>query len=131
MKTVTIKIYKDPADPRPTHQLPDVPWSAGITALQALIIGGSLYEHSFSFRVVYSSIFGAFIDSVDGVDDNPTTGRFWMLCVEGQESSVRVLDAIGNADEMTTNDVLELRYVFAVDSSNQQSSPEVQSLSAS
>ena len=37
-----------------------------------LIIGGSLYEHSFSFRVVYSSIFGAFIDSVDGVDDNPT-----------------------------------------------------------
>ena len=33
---------------------------------------------------------------------------------------------IGNADEMTTNDVLELRYVFAVDSSNQQSSPEVQ-----
>lgn len=96
-----------------------------------MIIGGSLYEHSFSFRVVYSSIFGAFIDSVDSVDDNPTTECFWMLCVEGQESSVRVLDAIGNDDEMTTSDVLELRYVFAVESSNQQAPPEVKSLSAS
>ena len=47
-----------------------------------------------------------------------------MLCVEGQESSVRVLDAIGNDDEMTKSDVLELRYVCAVESSHQQATPE-------
>ena len=78
MNTVTIKIYKDPADPNPTHQLPDISWFAGITALQAMIIGEAMYEKSFSFRVVYRSIFGAFIDSIDGVDDDPTAGRFWM-----------------------------------------------------
>lgn len=45
MNTVTIKIYKDPADPNPTHHLPDIPWFAGITALHAMIIGEAMYEN--------------------------------------------------------------------------------------
>jgi hypothetical protein len=57
MNPVTIKIFKAPADPNPTHQLLDIPWFAGITALQAMIIGEAMYEKSFSFRVVYRSIF--------------------------------------------------------------------------
>jgi hypothetical protein len=119
MNTVTIKIYKDPADPNPTHQLPDIPWFAGITALQAMIIGEAMYEKSFSFRVVYRSIFGAFIDSIDGTDDDPTAGRFWMLYIDGEESSVGVSEAIISEDEVITSAVLEWRYVGAAEASHQ------------
>jgi hypothetical protein len=36
---VKINIYADPSKPNLTLSLPDVPWYAGITALQAMIIG--------------------------------------------------------------------------------------------
>jgi hypothetical protein len=36
---VKINIYADPSKPNPTLSLPDVPWYAGITALQEMIIG--------------------------------------------------------------------------------------------
>jgi hypothetical protein len=39
--TVDIKIFKDPANP-PTHDIPDVPWFAGITVLEAMIIGEAM-----------------------------------------------------------------------------------------
>src|SRR5438445_12669072 len=39
---VKINIYADPSKPNPTLSLPDVPWYAGITALQAIIIGEAL-----------------------------------------------------------------------------------------
>jgi hypothetical protein len=39
INVVQIKIYANPNDPNPTQTLLDVPWFAGITALQAMIIG--------------------------------------------------------------------------------------------
>jgi hypothetical protein len=119
MNPVTIKIFKYPADPNPTHQLPDIPWFAGITALQAMIIGEAMYEKSFSFRVVYRSVFGALIDSIDGTDDDLTAGRFWMLYIDGEESSVGVSEAIISEDEVITSAVLEWRYVGAAEASLQ------------
>jgi hypothetical protein len=110
MNTVTIKIYKDPAQPDPSDQLPDVPWFAGITALQAMVIGEAMHERCFSFRVVYRSIFGAFIDSIDGVDDHPGNQKFWMLYINGQESNVGVSEAIISEDETVTSAVIEWRY---------------------
>lgn len=110
MNSVTIKIYKDPASPDPSDQLPDVPWYAGLTALQAMIIGEAMFEKSFSFRVVYRSIFGAFVDSIDGVDDDPVNQRFWMLFINGEESGVGVSEAIISEDDTITNAVVEWRY---------------------
>jgi hypothetical protein len=110
MNSVTIKIYKNPSKPDPSDQLPDVPWFAGMTVLQAMVIGEAMYEKSFSFRVVYRSIFGAFIDSIDDVEDDPGSQRFWMLFVNGQESSVGVSEAIISEDETITTAVIEWRY---------------------
>lgn len=120
MNTVMIKIYKDPSRPEPTDQLPDVPWFAGITALQAMVIGESMYEKSFSFRVVYRSVFGAFIDSIDGVDDNPDGQKYWMLFINGQESSVGVSEAIISEDETITSAIVEWRYCDVSVESNKQ-----------
>jgi hypothetical protein len=120
MNTVTIKIYKDPTQPNPSDQLPDVPWFAGITALQAMVIGEAMYEKSFTFRVVYRSIFGAFIDSIDGVDDDPGNQKFWMLYINGQESNVGVSEAIISEDETITSAVVEWRYDDISGGSHQQ-----------
>jgi hypothetical protein len=100
MNTITIKIYKDPTQPDPSYQLTDVPWFAGITALQAMVLGEAMYEKSF----------GAFIDSIDGVDDDLVKQKFWMLYINGQESAVGVSEAIISEDEMITAATVEWRY---------------------
>jgi hypothetical protein len=74
-----------------------------------MIIGEAIYEKSFSFRVVNRSIFGAFIDSLDGADDDPAAGCFWMLYRAGEESGVGVSGAIISEDEVVTSAVLEQR----------------------
>jgi hypothetical protein len=42
VNTIKINIYADPSRPEPSLSLPDVPGHAGITALQATIIGEAL-----------------------------------------------------------------------------------------
>ncbi|UFX46494.1 DUF4430 domain-containing protein [Bradyrhizobium sp. 41S5] len=91
---VQIKIYADPSDPNPTHILPDVPWFAGITALQAMIIGEAMNSTNFSFRVEYRSIYGAQLDSIDGVTDGSKPNCYWLLWINGKESSVGASEAI-------------------------------------
>jgi hypothetical protein len=120
MNKVTIKIYKDPTRSEPSHQLPDIPWFAGLTALQAMIVGEAMYEVSFTFRVIYRSIFGAFIDCIDGVADDPSAQRFWMLYVNGEESNVGVSEAIISEDETVTSAVIEWRYAAVSEVGNHQ-----------
>jgi hypothetical protein len=108
---VKINIYADPSKPQPTLTLPDVPWYAGITALQAMVIGEAMHPSNFSFRVVYRSIYGAFIDSIDGVTDGDQPNHYWMLYVDGDESEVGASEAILQEDETITRVVVEWRYV--------------------
>src|ERR1700742_2679131 len=91
--------------------LPDVPWYAGITALQAMIIGEAMHASNFSFRVVYKSIYGAFIDSIDQVTDNDTPNFYWMLKVDGADPGVGASEAIIQEDASKTTAVVEWRYM--------------------
>jgi hypothetical protein len=91
--------------------LPNVPWYAGITALQAMVIGEAMYQKNFSFRVVYRSIFGAFIDSIDGVTDDPGKQLYWMLYINGQEADVGASEVVIQEDESITSAAVDWRYV--------------------
>jgi hypothetical protein len=107
---VQIKIYADPNSPDPTMSLPDVPWYAGITALQAMIIGEAMHPSNFSFRVVYRSIFGAFVDSIDGVTDGDMANHFWLLAIDGLDAQVGASEAIIREDATRTAAVVEWRF---------------------
>jgi hypothetical protein len=107
---VQIRIYANPADPNPTHSLPDVPWYAGITVLQAMIIGESMNSTNFSFRVEYRSIYGAQIDSIDGVADGATPNCYWLLWINGSESTVGASEAILLEDLTNQTALVEWKY---------------------
>ena len=107
---VQLKIYADPNSPNPTMTLPDVPWYAGITALQAMIIGEAMHPSNFSFRVVYRSIFGAFVDSIDGVTDGDLPDHFWLLAIDGVDADVGASEAIIQEDANKTTALVEWRF---------------------
>jgi hypothetical protein len=109
--TVKIDIYADPSKPNPTLSLPDVPWYAGITALQAMVIGEALHPLNFSFRVIYRSIYGAFIDSIDCLADEDKPNHYWMLYIDGDEAKVGASESILLEDASKTQIVVEWRYV--------------------
>jgi hypothetical protein len=108
---VRIDIYADPSKPNPTLSLPDVPWYAGITALQAMVIGEALHPWNFSFRVVYRSIYGAFIDSIDDLADGDKPNHYWMLYIDGDEAKVGASEAILLEDVNKTQVIVEWRYL--------------------
>jgi hypothetical protein len=107
---VQIKIYADPNSPNPTQLLPDVPWYAGIAVLQAMIIGESMNSTNFSFRVEYRSIYGAQVDSIDGTTDGDTPNCYWLLWVNGRESSVGASEAILFEDLTNQSALVEWKY---------------------
>jgi len=107
---VKVQIYADCQQPDPTLVLPDVPWYAGITALQAMIIGEALHSNNFSFRVIYRSAYGAFVDAIDGLADGDKPNHCWMLYINGQESDVGASEAILQEDDSTTAAIVEWRY---------------------
>jgi hypothetical protein len=107
---VQIRIYSDPANANPTQSLPDVPWYAGITVLQAMIIGESMNPTNFVFRVEYRSIYGAQIDSIDGVADGATPNCYWLLWVNGAESTVGASEAILFEDLTKQTALVEWKY---------------------
>jgi hypothetical protein len=107
---VQIRIYADPTNPQPTGSLPDVPWYAGITVLQAMIIGEAMNATNFSFRVEYRSIYGAQIDSIDTVTDNAAANLYWLLWVNGKESAVGASEAILFEDLTNQTALVEWRY---------------------
>jgi len=115
---VQIKIYANSAVPNPTQSLPDVPWYAGITVLQAMIIGESMNPTNFGFRVEYRSIYGAQIDSIDGTADGATPNCYWLLWINGVESTVGASEAILLEDLTNQKALVEWKYT---DVSNAQS----------
>lgn len=108
--TVQIRIFNDPSNPTPTLLLPNVPWYAGITALQAMIIGEAMYVTNFSFRVLYQSIYGAQIDSIDGLSNGDQPQHYWILWIDGVESQVGASEAIMYEDATKTSVTVDWKY---------------------
>ena len=104
--TISILIYQDPSQP-PT-QLVGIPWYPGITVLQAMVIGQSMNPGSFSFRVIYHSFFGAFVDLIDDIPD--ASPKFWMFSVSNNPSPVGVSEAIVLEDKQGENIEIEWRF---------------------
>jgi Domain of unknown function (DUF4430) len=108
---IKVFIYADPDASNPTLSLPDVPWYAGVTVLQAMIIGEAMHVQNFSFRVEYRSIYGAQIDSIDGISDGDKPNHYWLLYVNGEESQVGASEAILLEDLNNQTAVVEWRYL--------------------
>jgi hypothetical protein len=106
---VDINIYADPASP-PTLTLPNVPWYAGLTALQAMVIGEAMNATNFKFRVEYRSIYGAQIDSIDGLADGDQPNHYWLLFVDGVESMVGASEAIIQENPQKQSALIEWKY---------------------
>ena len=75
-----------------------------------MIIGEAINPKNFSFRVEYRSIYGAQIDSIDGVSDTDKPNFYWLLWVNGQESMVGASEAILNEDLVQQTALVEWRY---------------------
>jgi hypothetical protein len=123
LNTVTVSVLDDPA--LPSRRVQNIPWYAGITALQAMILADAItepaghrgapdYRHDvdFSFRVTYSSMFGAFVDQIGGIANG--NGKFWLLYVfrDGTpplESPVGVSEALLLEDAAGQTVVVEWR----------------------
>jgi hypothetical protein len=127
---VQIKIYSDPNSPDPTMTLPDVPWYAGITALQAMIIGEAMHPSNFSFRVVYRSIYGAFVDMIDAVADDDLPGYYWLLKIDGADPGVGASEAIIQEDAAKTTAVVEWQYLNVSAQKSVQAGLKVKALDA-
>lgn len=84
-------MFPDPQQPA-AKSVPGIPWFPGITVLQAMSIADSIIDTSFTFRVVYASFYGAFVDMIDGVPD--ANGNYWILYIDGVQASTGVSEAI-------------------------------------
>lgn len=107
--TVELRIYPDPAKPPAVVQA-GIPWFAGITALQAMITGEAMNPKNFAFRVEYRSIYGAQIDSIDGLADGDTPNHYWLFSVDGVEAAVGASEAIIQEDAVKVSALIEWKY---------------------
>jgi hypothetical protein len=106
--TISILISQDPS--QQPKQVVGIPWYPGITVLHAMVIGQSMNPGSFSFRVLYHSFFGAFVDMIDDVVD--ASPKFWMFSVSNNASPVGVSEAIVLEDKQGEN--IEIEWKFGV-----------------
>ena len=104
--TISILISQDPT--QPPKQVGGISWYPGITVLQPMVIGQSMNPGSFSFRVLYHSFFGAFVDMIDDVAD--ASPKFWMFSVSNNPSPVGVSEAIVLEDKQGENIEIEWRF---------------------
>jgi Domain of unknown function (DUF4430) len=88
--TVSLKI----ADPNggPPSLFENIPWFAGMTILEAMLITQGMYEPGFRFQVEYNSFFGAFVNSIDGTPDQEN--NFWIVQINGKDCDLGVSEAI-------------------------------------
>lgn len=71
-----------------------IPWFPGMRVLDAMILADSMSDENFTFRANYNSDFGVLIDVINGVENDPDGGYFWMLYLNGTESSFGASEAI-------------------------------------
>jgi hypothetical protein len=106
----TISISIDLGDGSAPKRVTGIPWFPGITVLQAMVLGQAMNPGSFSFRIVYHSFFGAFVDMIDDTPDQG--GEFWLFSIENQSSSVGVSEAIILEDQ--SGEDIEVEWLFTV-----------------
>ncbi len=76
-----------------------------------MIIGEAMNPSNFTFRVEYRSIYGAQIDSIDGTTDGATANCYWLLWINGNESSVGASEAILFEDLNNQTALVEWKYM--------------------
>jgi hypothetical protein len=114
--TVSIAVFVDPNKPA-TLNVKRIPWFPGMTVLQAMIIADAMTDSAFSFRAVYASFYGAFIDKIIGTEDAGSS--YWMLYVEGQSANVGASTQLIIENTKPTNVEIEWKYTNVPTSSNQ------------
>jgi hypothetical protein len=87
-----------------------MPWYAGITVLQAMVIGEAMNAANFAFRVEYRSIYGAQIDSIDGLSDGDQPNHYWIVYVDGVMSQVGPSEAILQENPGKQTALVEWKY---------------------
>jgi Domain of unknown function (DUF4430) len=106
--TISILISQESSEP--PKQVTGIPWYPGITVLQAMVIAQSMHPGSFSFRVLYHSFYGAFVDMIDGVAD--ADPKYWTVSVSNNQLPVGVSEAIVLEDRQGEN--VEIEWKFGV-----------------
>lgn len=108
--TISITIESEIAGkPKLRHQIKGIPWYAGMTVLHAMVLAQAMHTKEFSFRVVYDSMYGAFVDRIDTIEDE--AGYYWLLYVDGTESPVGASEALINEAGPGMNIDIAWRYV--------------------
>jgi hypothetical protein len=105
--TISILISQEFEQPK---RVTDVPWYPGITVLQAMVIAQSMHPGSFSFRVLYHSFHGAFVDMIDGTTD--ADPKYWTVSVSNNPLPVGVSEAIVLEDKQGEN--VEIQWRFGI-----------------
>src|SRR6266404_3984504 len=87
------------------------PDNHGINVVQAMVIGEAMYHSAnFEFRVLYRSVFGAYIDSIDQLSDGDRPNHYWMLYINGSLSSYGASEALVFEDDTTTTAQVDWKY---------------------
>jgi hypothetical protein len=106
--TISILISQESCEP--PKQVTGIPWYPGITVLQAMVIAQSMHPGSFSFRVLYHSFYGAFVDMIDSVAD--ADPKYWTVSVSNNPLPVGASEAIVLEDRQGEN--VEIEWKFGV-----------------
>ena len=122
--TISILISQDQA--QPLKQITGIPWYPGITVLQAMVIGQSMNPGSFSFRVVYHSFYGAFVDMIDDIAD--AAPKYWMVSVSNNPSPVGVSEAVVLEDNQGENVEIEWKFRIPQQVPNAQATRKTKAL---
>jgi hypothetical protein len=108
--TISISVFVDPSKPA-TLVVSGIPWYPGITVLQAMVLADAMTEPAFSFRAVYASFYGAFIDQIIGTADADI--HYWMLSVDADSAQVGTSTQLIVEDPKPTNVDVEWKYTAA------------------
>jgi hypothetical protein len=106
--TISILISQESSEA--PKRLTGVPWYPGITVLQAMVIAQSMHPGSFSFRVLYHSFYGAFVDMIGGVTD--ADPKYWTVSVSNNPLPVGVSEAIVLEERQGEN--VEIEWHFGI-----------------
>jgi hypothetical protein len=103
--TISLSIKSDSSSP--PKVVSNIPWFPGVTVLQAMVIAQAM-DQTFSFRAVYHSFYGAFVDDID--DKIDAAPNFWMFSLNHAQSLLGVSEAIVPEDVSGVN--VEIEWVF-------------------
>jgi len=82
---ISVLVVSNPALP-PSQRLINIPWEPGTTVLDAMVLADAMSPFTFTFRVLFASASGAFVDMIDGVEEHDSF--YWLLYVNGQFSDL-------------------------------------------